>query len=180
MLNTSLFSETSCLENFITLLFMSCYIKKSFSSLKKYCDLAAKISSYSEIMCSCKECMTHSVICCIEPESFKCAEYLSHTFWKCNLVISETEWAHIQRDYLCLYIKIQKTLTCLIHLQKQQNLIEICWEEMIWYEFQNIKKLEADEACEASKTAIISSLNKFLLNILFNQMKVLMNLNSFF
>ena len=126
MLNTSFFFKASYLKNFITLLFMSYYIKKLFSSLKKCCDLTAKISSYSEIMCSCKECVTYSVICHVESESFKCAECLSHTFWKCNLVISETEWAHVQRNHLCLHIKIQKTLTYLIHLQKQQNLIKTC------------------------------------------------------
>ena len=91
MLNTSLFSKVSCLENFITLLFMSSYIKKSFSSLKKCCDLAAKILSYSEIMCSCKECVTCLIICHIEPESFKCVKCLLYTFYKCDLVISETE-----------------------------------------------------------------------------------------
>ena len=80
VLNTSFFSEVSCLKNFITLLFMSSYIKKSFSSLKKYCDLAAKISSYSKIMCSCKEYVTHLVICYIESESFKYVKCLLHTF----------------------------------------------------------------------------------------------------
>ena len=33
---------------------------------------------------------------------------------------------------------------------------------MIWHEFQNIEKLEADEAHEASKTATVPSLNEFL------------------
>ena len=79
VLNTSSFSEASYLKNFITLLFMSCCIKKSFSSLKKCCDLVVKISSYSEIMCSCKEYVTCSVIYHVESESFKCAECLSHT-----------------------------------------------------------------------------------------------------
>ena len=131
MLNTSFFFKASCLENFITLLFMSCCIKKSFSSLKKCCDLAAKISSYSEITCFCKECVTCLVICCVESESFKCAECLLHTFWKYDLIISETEWVHVQRNYFCLCTKIQKTLTYLIHLQKQQNLIKTCWKEII-------------------------------------------------
>ena len=68
---------------------MSYHIKKSSSSLKKHHDLAAKISSYSEIMCSCKECVTCSMICYIKSESFKCAECLSHTSQKCDLVISK-------------------------------------------------------------------------------------------
>ena len=124
MLNTSFFSEVSHLKNFITLLFMSSYIKKSFSSLKKCCDLAAKILSYSEIMCSYKKYVTCLIIYCVRSESFKCAECLLHTSQKCNLVISETEWVHVQRNYLCLCTKIQKTLTYLVHLQKQQNLIK--------------------------------------------------------
>ena len=124
VLNTSLFSEVSYLENFITLLFMSCHIKKPFSSSKKCCDLAAKISSYSEIMCSCKECVTCSIACCVRSKSFKCAECLLHTFWKCNLVISETEWACVQRNCLCLCTEIQKTLAHLVCLKKQQNLIK--------------------------------------------------------
>ena len=37
---------------------------------------------------------------------------------------------------------------------------------MIWYEFQNIEKLEVNKAYEASKTVTVPSLNKFLLNIL--------------
>ena len=80
MLNISLFFKASYLKNFITLLFISCYIKKLFSSLKKYYNLAAKISSYSEIMCSCKECVTCLMIYYVESESFKCAEYLLYTF----------------------------------------------------------------------------------------------------
>ena len=116
MLNTSLFFKVSHLKNIITLLFMSSHIKKSFSSSKKCHDLAVKILSYSKTMCSCKECVTYSVTCCIEPESFKYAECLLHTFWKYNLVISKTEWVHVQRNCFCLHIKIQKTLTYLVHL----------------------------------------------------------------
>ena len=68
---------------------MSCHIKKSFSSLKKYHNLVAKISSYSKIMCSCKEYVTYSVIYCVESKSFKCAECLLHTSQKYDLVISK-------------------------------------------------------------------------------------------
>ena len=116
MLNTSLFFKASYLKNFIILLFMSCYIKKLFSSLKKYHDLTAKISSYSKIMYSCKECVTYSVIYHIELESSKYTKYLSHTFQKYDLIVSEIKWTHVQRDCLYLYIKIQKTLAHLIYL----------------------------------------------------------------
>ena len=49
---------------------------------------------------------------------------------------------------------------------------------MIQQKFQNIEELEADKAQKASETAIVSSLNDFLLNMLFNQIKVLMKFNS--
>ena len=48
---------------------------------------------------------------------------------------------------------------------------------MIQCEFQNIEKLETDEAHKTFKTAIMSSLNKFFLNISFNYVEILMNFN---
>ena len=79
MLNTSLFFKASYFKNFITLLFISSDIKKLFSSSKKYYNLAAKISSYSKIIHSCKEYITYLVICYIKSESFKYIKYLSVT-----------------------------------------------------------------------------------------------------
>ena len=43
---------------------------------------------------------------------------------------------------------------------------------MVQHEFQNIEELETNEAHRASEAAVMSSLNKFLLNMLFNQVKV--------
>ena len=43
---------------------------------------------------------------------------------------------------------------------------------MIQHEFQNIKELETNEAYETSETADVSSLNKFLLNMLSDQVKI--------
>ena len=43
---------------------------------------------------------------------------------------------------------------------------------MIQCEFQNIKELKADKAHETSKAAVMSSLNKFLLNVSSDQVKV--------
>ena len=48
---------------------------------------------------------------------------------------------------------------------------------MIHYEFQNIKKLETNKAVRASETSIVSSLNKFLLNVSFNQVEIFVNFN---
>ena len=49
---------------------------------------------------------------------------------------------------------------------------------MIYHEFQNIEKLEADKAVRASETSTVSSLNEFLLNISFNQVEVPVNFDS--
>ena len=49
---------------------------------------------------------------------------------------------------------------------------------MIWQKFQNIEELEVNKAQKASETAIVSSLNNFLLNMLFNQVKVSMKFDS--
>ena len=49
---------------------------------------------------------------------------------------------------------------------------------MIWWELQNIEELEINKVKQAFKTAAVSSLNDFLLNVSFNQIKVLMKFNS--
>ena len=66
----------------------------------------------------------------------------------------------------------QEKMTQLLCLQKQQDLIKSCWEEMIWCEFQNIEKLETDEAHKTSEAAVVPFLKKFLLNVLSDQVKV--------
>ena len=65
-----------------------------------------------------------------------------------------------------------------VWLQQQQKLIESCWKEMICWKFQNIEELEVNEAQKASETAIVSSLNNFLLNMLFDQVEVLLEFDS--
>ena len=49
---------------------------------------------------------------------------------------------------------------------------------MIQQEFQNIEELKVNKAQKASETAIMSSLNNFLLNMLSDQVEVLMKFNS--
>ena len=48
---------------------------------------------------------------------------------------------------------------------------------MVQQEFQNIEKLEADEAKQASEAAVVPSLNNFLLNVLSDQVKILIEFN---
>ena len=50
--------------------------------------------------------------------------------------------------------------------------MESCWDEMVQREFQNIEELEANEAREASEAAVVPSLDKFLLNVLSDQVEV--------
>ena len=51
---------------------------------------------------------------------------------------------------------------------------------MIQHEFQNIKELETDEACETSEAAVVPSLNEFLLNVSSDQVKVSVNFDLWF
>ena len=48
---------------------------------------------------------------------------------------------------------------------------------MVQQEFQNIEELKADEARQASETAIVPSLDDFLLNVSSDQVEVLMEFN---
>ena len=50
---------------------------------------------------------------------------------------------------------------------------------MVCHEFQNIEELKTDEAYKASETTAMPFLNKFLLNVSSNQVKMLMVFNPF-
>ena len=49
---------------------------------------------------------------------------------------------------------------------------------MIQQEFQNIEELKINEACETSEAAVMSSLNKFLLNMSSDQVEVSVDFDS--
>ena len=51
---------------------------------------------------------------------------------------------------------------------------------MIQHKFQNIEELKADEAHKTSKAAVVSSLNKFLLNMSSDQVEVSVNFDLWF
>ena len=51
---------------------------------------------------------------------------------------------------------------------------------MLWWELQNIKKFKTNKARKVSETAIMSLLNKFLLNMLSDQIKFSMNFDLLF
>ena len=51
---------------------------------------------------------------------------------------------------------------------------------MIQCEFQNIEELKINEAHETSEAAVVPSLNEFLLNVSFNQIKVSVDFDLWF
>ena len=53
-----------------------------------------------------------------------------------------------------------------------------CWEEIIQQKLQNIEELKVNEAKQASETAAVFFLDDFLLNVLFNQIKVSLEFDS--
>ena len=144
----------------------SCHISLFVNSSVCYCSLTTKLDYRDSIMCSCKKCISHDLTCHVSKNSSKCNECTHASFWKCNLVLSETEWVKVQHKWLHLYQKICEMMTQLIYLQKQSDLIKSCWEEIIWWKLQNIEKLKITETKKTSEIAAVSSLNNFLLNML--------------
>ena len=179
---TILLSLCLTLSLFLVVLFSepkmsSCYTSLSVNSLMCCCSLATKLDCKNLIMCSCKKCVSHDLTCCVSKDFSKCNECTHTSSWKCNLVLSETEWVKVQHKWLHLHQKVCEMTAQLIHLQKQLNLMKSHWEEMVQQKLQNIEELKVNEVREASETATVSSLNDFLLNVLFNQVKVLMKFN---
>ena len=129
-------------------------------------------------MCPCCECVSHNLMCCVSKESDKCLKCVCSTCCKCDLMISEAKWVHVDCEVTCLWIKLQETLSKVNCLYKQYDLIQSYKSDIICCEFQKIEKLEADKAARASETSTVSSLDKFLLNILSNQVKIPANFNS--
>ena len=153
-------------------------VTKSRSSTTRRQSLAKRLATSSETMRPCNECVARSLVCRVGPESSKCSECVTHTSRKCDLVISESEWARVQSERTRLRAEVkasmdraQAEMARLSRLQKQQNILETRWEEMVRREFQNIEELEADEA-RASSEATIPSLDDFLLNVSFDHVEV--------
>ena len=149
----------------------------SVNSLVCCHSLATKLDCEDSTMCPCKKCVSCGLTCHVDKDSSKCNKCTHTSFQKCNLVLSETEWAKVQHKQLHLCQKVHEMTAQLIHLQKQSDLMKSCWEEMVWWELQNIEELKVNEAREAFKTAIMPSLNDFLLNMSSDQIEVLMEFN---
>ena len=156
----------------------SCCTSLSVNSSVCCCSLTTKLDCEDLIMHSCKKCVFCNLTCHVNKDFSKCNECTHVSSQKCDLILSETEWAKVQHKQLHLHQKVHKTTAQLIHLQKQSDLMKSYWEEMIWWKLQNIEELKADEAREAFKTAIMSSLDNFLLNVSSDQIKVSIEFNS--
>ncbi len=63
---------------------------------------------------------------------------------------------------------MSETLTKAARLQKQQELIEFHWKNMMWWEFKNIKELKKNERHQMIKSFI----SDLLLNVNFKQLKI--------
>ena len=109
----------------------SCCTSLSVNSLMHCCDLTTKLDCENLTMCSCKKCISHDLTCCVNKNFSKCNECTCTSSWKCDLILSEAEWAKVQCKQLCLCQKIYEIMAQLICLQKQLNLMKSCWEEMM-------------------------------------------------
>ena len=126
----------------------------------------------------CNHCFNHFMKCRVDTDFDRCVECM-HLDRKCNLIVSETEWKRVRKKWARLRVELSETLTKAAHLQKQQELIESCWENMMQQKFKSIEELEKNERCWTTE----SSINDLLLNVDFEQLKISSDFNwlsSFF
>ena len=142
--------------------------------------LADNLDRGNLVMRPCSECVSHGFTCLVGKESSKCNECVHSSTQKCNLILTETEWAKVKRECLHLRQEVHNATAQLLQLQKQQDLIKTHWDEMVWWKLQNIKELEADEAHESSEAVAMPSLDNFLLNVLSDQVEMLVGFDPFF
>ena len=160
---------------------MSNQYEKKLISFTVCCHkLVSSLILFIKTMQLCKECVSWFLSYCVRSESFKCSECAAHTSWKCDLMILKVKWVKVQCECTHLCTELYEVIACVSWLQWQSDLIESHWDEMIQCEFQNIKELKVSEVCETSETAVMSFLNKFLLNMSSDQIEVSVNFDSWF
>ncbi len=116
--------------------------------------------------------------CHVDTDFDHCVECV-HLDRKCNLIVSETEWEWVCKKWTHLRAELSETLTKAAHLQKQQELIESYWKNMMRRKFKNIEELKKNEHHQMIKLFI----NDLLLNVDFKQLKISSDfdwLSSFF
>ncbi len=92
----------------------------------------------------CNHCFNHSVKCRVDTDFDRCVECV-RLDRKCDLIISEIEWERVRKKRARLRAELSETLTKAAHLQKQQELIESCWKNMMQRKFKNIEELKKNE-----------------------------------
>ncbi len=126
----------------------------------------------------CNHCFNRSVKCRVDTDFDRCVECV-RLGRKCDLIVSETEWERVCKKRARLRAELSETLTKAARLQKQQELIESRWENMMRRKFKNIEELEKNE----HHRMIESSINDLLLNVDFEQLEISSDfdwLSSFF
>ena len=118
-------------------------------------------------MRACKNCSDRSIECRVGRGSERCLECV-RLGRKCDLSISDAEWERVRKERARLSAELQETYAKAARLQKQQELVESRWEEMVRREFQNIEELEEDERRQAAE----SSIDNLLLNVGSEQLEV--------
>ena len=129
-------------------------------------------------MCLCNHCSNCFMKCRVDTDFDRCVECV-HLDRKCDLIISETEWERVHKKWTHFHAELSETLTKAAHLQKQQELIESRWENMMQRKFKNIEELKKNECHRTTE----SSINDLLLNVGFKQLEISSDfdwLSSFF
>ncbi len=143
-------------------------IFKSSSSVAKRRRLSKKLRfNDSSVMRSCNHYFNHFVKCRVDADFDRCVECV-HLDRKCDLIVSETEWKWVRKKRARLHAELSETLAKAAHLQKQQELIESRWENMMQRKFKNIEELKKNER----RWTIESFINDLLLNVDFEQLEI--------
>jgi len=141
---------------------------KLSSSVAKRRRLLKKLrSNNSSVMRLCNHCFNRFVKCCVDTDFDRCVECV-RLDRKCDLIVSETKWERIRKKRAHLRAELSETLTKAARLQKQQELIESRWENMMRRKFKNIEELEKNERRQTTE----SSINDLLLNVDFEQLEI--------
>ena len=126
----------------------------------------------------CNYCFNRFVKCHVDTDFDRCVECV-HLGRKCDLIVSKTEWEQVCKKRAHLRAELSETLTKAAHLQKQQELIESHWKNMMQRKFKNIEEFEKNERRWTTE----SSISDLLLNVDFKQLEISSDfdwLSSFF
>jgi len=143
-------------------------VSKPSSSAVKRRRLSEKLRhNDSPVMRPCNHCSNRSVECRVGTGSDRCVECV-RLGRKCDLAVSEAEWERVRKERARLRAELSETLAKAARLQKQQELIESRWEDMVRREFKDIEELEEDERRQMAE----SSISDLLLNVGSEQLEI--------